>query len=204
MLRKTIIASTIVLGLQGCSANDEVTLENELQQNYLISDFRLSSTYKYWEIRINNGSRQDPTDYEVRSRFDVNIFRTLSNDTVTHLENTRSEYGFDAECLPGYCPIYAVAIDDDNDTHILDSKPLLKSFFGQIDTEAELYFWVKYGAGRESGLPIQYETQGNGYDVIIRWDSLCGVRGTRLIHVSTDGETQPIKDLTEESYEGCV
>jgi hypothetical protein len=163
------------------------------------SSFNLSDEYIYWEIRVGNMSHQDSTDDEVVVRYDEDIFLNLSPVQKSQLASTDSITGFDAWCAPSFCPVFGVALLP-NEAIVIESRQDLLSFFGIIDTVAELSRWIStnnYGLRK-------YEITDYGYRVVASWDNDCGTRGEDLIKIFHDGTIEKIRELSSESYNGCV
>jgi hypothetical protein len=163
------------------------------------SSFNLSDEYIYWEIRVGNMPHQDSTGDEVIVKYDENIFLNLTSVEKSQLASIDSVTGFDAWCAPSYCPVFGVALLS-NEAIAIESRQDLLAFFGAIDTVAELSRWIStnnYGLRK-------YEITDYGFRVIASWDNDCGTRGEDLIKVFRDGTIEKIRELSSESYNGCV
>lgn len=194
----------LALLISGCD-DDKKSREN-LPSNkfgdiseYSLSDFSLNKNYEYWEVRRGHVVSKPEIPDEVLMSFDKKALITLSEAQRLNLKNADSDIGFSAQCLPGYCPIYGVAIIG-NSTILLTSKLELLNLFGKIDTIAELDVWL--WANNYS--PIYYEKVESGYMVVVSWDGLCGTRGEDLIFVDYNGNLTKQKTISTETYKGCV
>ena len=202
---KLLISALVLAGtLTSCGGDDAVVLENEFQLAYQLSEFNLSKTYRYWEIRRGSVEFEESDEYEVIVQFDATAYNGLVDDIKSVLSDAQSQNGFFAQCLPSYCPIYGAAISDQNDVELIDSNTLLKAFFGDIDTEAELFIWVKYSRLSFYNEPLSYEAYEQGYKVVVEWDTLCQRKGSSLIYVDQNGDITELKQLTEEHYDSCA
>jgi hypothetical protein len=85
-------------------------------------------------------SRQEESNDEVLYQFDEDIYSTLGAEKINLLNFADSNNGFDAQSSPAFCPIYAVALLQDS-TFTIE----LLTFFGDIDTEVELYHFFSVG-----------------------------------------------------------
>jgi len=183
----------------------EVSSETELLPNepfmnrtdYVLSDFSLSGNYVYWEIR--RGSLSSEEKDETLYSYDSETYSTLDETNLNNLSQADSEYGFAAQCLPGYCPVYGVTILDGN-TNTLTSKSELLEFFGKVDTEAELNLWL----WANDYYVDLFSKDESGYYVIVSWDSLCGRRGKDLVFVDENGVITEQRTISTEEYHGCV
>jgi hypothetical protein len=173
-------------------------------ENYLLSDFHLCDEYNYWEIRRGALPQQDVTDDEVIAKYDDISFNNLDSTQVQIVTDAVSQGGFAVQCLPSFCPIYAVALRDYNVT-IIDSRSGLIDFFGEIDTEAELSVLLNYDQSYQLRTqPELYEQTADGFLVVLKWDTLCQLRGKDLVKVYKDGEIKKIREISRESYNFCV
>ena len=173
--------------------------DQSFSHSYNAADFNLSENDEDWEIRKGPVSGSSSTDYEVRSQYDTEYFDGLSEFQRELVRDQASNFGYDAQCMPGYCPIYIVALLNGSPV-VIDSRTELLAFLGEIDTESELSLWLS--ANNYSGL--NYEFDNGVYHVLAGWDSLCGTRGTDLIRVLPTGEIDFIRQQSEENYSGCV
>jgi hypothetical protein len=193
-----------ILVLLGCDYEfDSKKSENLPSEVYeelpSFSSFNLSDEYIYWEIRVGNMPHQDSTDDEVIVKYDEDIYLNLTPVEKSQLDSIDSVTGFDAWCAPSYCPVFGVALLP-NEAIAIESSQDLLIFFGTIDTLAELSRWIStnnYGLRK-------YEITDYGFRVIASWDNDCGARGEDLIKVFHDGTIEKIRELSSESYNGCV
>lgn len=190
--------------LLGCGSDDTSEPTDNLpseehEESVTLSSFNLSDEYIYWEIRVGNMSHQEPTNDRVIAKYDEEIYSNLTPTEISLLESIDSVTGFDAQCAPSYCPVFGVALFS-NSAVAIESKQDLLRFFGDIDTVAELSRWIS-----SNNYSLQkYEVTDYGYRVIASWDNNCGTRGEDLIKVFKDGTIEKIKELSSESYNGCV
>ncbi|MEP1384373.1 MAG: hypothetical protein ABJK64_11375 [Paraglaciecola sp.] len=189
-----------ILSLLCLSCSDSEDLPKQaFADEYQLADFNLSDSYIYWEKRRGNLYGQDEQADEVLIQFDAEIYTDLSTEQVALLDTADTNNGYDAQCLPEYCPIYGVALLNDS-SFVIESMTDLVDFFGDIDTEAELYHLVSV----DSSVAKSYEKNEDGYRVVVEWNNLCGLKGTNLIQVFTDGSQELIKELTTEETGTCV
>ncbi|MGF1732192.1 hypothetical protein [Photobacterium kasasachensis] len=199
-MRKISLISLLCLGLFGCNGdNGDELPSTEFSGSYKLSDFTLNENYAYWEVRQGNMSHQESSEDIVLNKFDDDIYSNLSTEQVNLLAEADTNYGFDSRCAPMYCPIYGVAILGTQVT-LIESNTDLISFFGEVDTEAELSYLLSVGYANAK----YYEKNEIGYKVIIEWDNLCGTRGENLIQVHKNGTVELLKELSTEEYQGCV
>ncbi|MEP0354732.1 MAG: hypothetical protein ABJH06_05570 [Paraglaciecola sp.] len=189
-----------ILSLLCLSCSDSEDLPTQaFADEYQLADFNLSDSYIYWEKRRGNLYGQEEQADEVLIQFDAEIYTDLSTEQVALLDTADTNNGYDAQCLPEYCPIYGVALLNDS-SFVIESMTDLVDFFGDIDTEAELYHLVSV----DSSVAKSYEKNEDGYRVVVEWNNLCGLKGTNLIQVFTDGSQELIKELTTEETGTCV
>lgn len=208
MYRKLLIILICSLYLMGCdelNKNKKDGLPDLFFKNeYILSDFNLNANYLYWEIRRGALPGQDVSTYEVIAKYDDVSYSHLDSTQIQIINATSSQNGFAGQCLPSYCPIYAVALID-YDVSIIDSVSKLKAFFGEIDTEAELFILLSYAQDYAlSTEPETYEETDYGYLVVLKWDTLCQLRGKDLVKVYRDGTIEKIKEISRETYSGCA
>ncbi|MDH5547564.1 MAG: hypothetical protein OEZ43_18435 [Gammaproteobacteria bacterium] len=170
--------------------------------DYAFSDFSLSDEYVYWETRLgevigDESGRNEPD--LVLGSFDLATFNNLSDVQKLALSNADSEIGFAAQCLPGYCPVYGVAIKGDTAV-VISTKEELLAFLGEIDSTAELAVWLwanEYSAKF-------YKLTDAGYEVIVAWDTHCQLKGEDLVFVDKAGVITKQRMISTESYESCA
>ncbi|MFT2090047.1 hypothetical protein [Paraglaciecola sp. 2405UD69-4] len=197
-MKNYLLSSIIMLLCMAC--NDSTDLpKQEFADEYQLADFKLSDAYIYWEIRRGNLYSQEDQADEVLTQFDAEIYTDLSTEQVALLDTADTNNGYDAQCLPEYCPIYGVALLNDS-SFVIESMTDLVDFFGDIDTEAELYHLLAI----DYSVPETFEENDEGYRVVIAWNNLCGLKGTNLIQVYPDGSQELIKELTTEETGVCV
>jgi len=197
---KTLVISLLSITLLGCQSDGDDALPNtQFASSYQLSDFNLNDSYNYWEVRRGNMQHQAEEADEVMVRFNDEIHASLTTEQRELLANADTNNGYDAQCLPSYCPIYGVALLNDNAV-VIESKSDLLEFFGDIDTEAELAHLLSIGYST----PKFFQKNDLGYKAILGWDSLCGQRGENLIQVDFDGTITIIKELSTEEYNSCV
>jgi len=187
------------LFLSGCGTEEQRLPSDEYKEEVTLSSFSLNDNYIYWEIRVGNMFHQEEDEDEVILRYDDEVLSELTPAQIKLLENADTNNGFDAYCAPGYCPVYGVALLVDS-VFIIESRQDLLTFFGSIDTLAELSRWLD-----TNGYSLRkYENIASGYRVIAAWDNDCGTRGEDLVEVLLDGTINKIKELSSEEYNGCV
>ena len=79
---------------------------NNFSDQYAMSDFKLNDNYQYWEIRKGNDFSEQKLGHTVLNKYDPEKFTALRSDLSSRIEAVQSDYGFDSQCLPGYCPIF--------------------------------------------------------------------------------------------------
>ena len=206
-----ILSVFLCVLIVACKEDDSgPTLAHTFTGNYEIDDYTLSIESQYWEIRIGFPEYDEyphevssEAEYEVIKSVDAETYSTLSTIQLDVLQATTSEHGFYWTCLPEACPVYAVSMDGDYAT-LIDSDEELLDFFGEIDTEAELYDCLDYSDYKTFVSPVSWETDGENYIAIVDWSNGCGLQGTDLIHVSRKGEINKIRTLTESTTEYCI
>lgn len=196
---KQYLALTILsLLCLGCSDSDDLP-KQAFADEYQLVDFNLSDSYIYWEKRRGNLYGQEGQADEVLIQYDAEIYTDLSTEQIALLDMADTNNGYDAQCLPDYCPLYGVALLQDS-IFVIESMTDLVDFFGDIDTEAELYHLLAV----DYSVPETFEENDEGYRVVIAWNNLCGLKGTNLIQVYPDGTQVLIKELTTEETNTCV
>jgi len=197
----------------GCSENKSDDspgslphLEFEKLSSYLLSDFDLPSDVAYWEARrgsLPQSEWRDSIGYSYEDdllfSFDEIALEALTVQQKDSLNQADSEYGFSSQCQPSYCPIYGVSILGDSAVVISSDSDLL-AHFGNIDTVAELHFWL----WAQSYNAKFYQEVGGGYLVVVGWDNLCGTRGEDLLYVDYNGTITKQREISTEEYSGCV
>lgn len=184
--------------LSGCMHDDSDGTQNdglpatEFSGAYVLADFTLSDTYAYWEIRRGEPGIPE-IDYIVIASFDEERLQSLTDAQLEALAVASADIGFRSECEPGGCPVYGVAIKGDFPVLITSDAQLL-SFFGQIDTPAELSLWLT----AHDYTPVSYEETAAGYLAVADWDNLCGTRGSDLLFVGSDGVITVQRTLSQE------
>lgn len=190
--------------LLACNGTEQAELSStqmpsrSFSDQYSIADFKLNDNYQYWEIRKGSDLTQVKTSHTVIYKYDLEKYSTLQPELSTRLNAVQSDYGFDTQCQPKYCPIYAVATLE-NDIVLIESRDDLLIFFDKIDTEAEVFIYLN-NSGTQ---PKFYEKNNLGYKVLVAWDDLCGTRGENLVQVFTDGTVEVIQELSVSEYDGC-
>lgn len=176
------------------------------KSNYVLSDFDPNDEIKYWEIRRGPLPQSEWRDeigylyeYDVLYQFDETRLESLSDAEVQNLNDADSQYGFSSQCLPDYCPIYGVSVQRSSVVIIASDQELL-DFFGTINTLAELDIWL----WANSYQARHYQEVESGYLVVVAWDNLCGTSGEDLIFVDHNGVITKQREISRESYSGCV
>jgi hypothetical protein len=139
-MKNYFVLSILLFTCFGCNDSNESLPAQIFSTDYQLANFNLSDEYGYWKIRRGNMSRQEESNDEVLYQFDEDIYSTLSAEKINLLNFADSNNGFDAQSAPAFCPIYAVALLQDS-TFTIE----LLTFFGDIDTEAELYHFLSVG-----------------------------------------------------------
>ncbi|WP_300426627.1 hypothetical protein [uncultured Thalassolituus sp.] len=202
-----LLLSLIVSGCGGDKSDGSLPdMEFGGKSNYVLSDFDLNNEVRYWEIRMGPLPQSEWRDeigylyeYDVLYQFDETGLASLSEQEVQNLNDVDSQYGFSSECLPDYCPIYGVSVQGGSVVVIASDQELL-DFFGTINTHAELdvWLWAKSYQAR------YYQEVEGGYMVVVAWDNLCGTSGEDLIFVDHNGVITKQREISRESYSGCV
>lgn len=192
----TILLSLFLFACNGESTQAPLPAKN-FKDQYTLADFKLNDIYQYWEIRKGNHSYQSQ-GHEVLYQFDETKYTQLSTQQIERLQTIHTDYGYDSQCQPEYCPIYAVAVQPDN-YFVIQSETDLIVFFEEIDTEAEVFYYLS----KSGTSPKSFEKNTLGYKVLVAWDNHCGTRGEKLVQVHTDGTVETIKELNESHYDGC-
>lgn len=107
--------------------------------------------------------------------------------------------GFVSLCIPGGCSGYGVALKGDTVELIISEEDLL-SFFGRIDTEVELKFWLWANFYTKF---ISYKKVKSGYKAIVKKNNYCGKIEKKLIFVNQDGSIAELETISTETYQGC-
>ncbi|MCF2947474.1 hypothetical protein L0668_05100 [Paraglaciecola aquimarina] len=197
----TLIISIMLLACNGTEQTNSTSVQlpaSSFAEQYSMADFKLNDNYQYWEIRKGTDLSTAKVGHTVLNKYDPEKFTALQNDLSNRIEAVQSDYGFDSQCLPSYCPIYGVAIRQD-DIVVIESQQDLLVFFDYIDTEAEVFVYLN----KNGAVPKSYEKNALGYKVLVAWDDLCGTHGEKLVQVFTDGTVEDIKELSETQYDGC-
>ena len=204
MMIKHIIVILLTISISACNSDNEESLpNNEFPEITVFSDFSLNDEYIYWEVRRGNLPDEEYFEDAVIARFDESILTTLTETQRDLLSSADTNNGFDVQCRPAFCPIYGVALLNDS-VFIIESQSDMIYFFDGIDTTAELSSWLSISSSLGDTSPKYYEKNESGYRVILDYDDLCGTKGTNLIQVYTDGTVELIKELSTETYDGCV
>jgi len=160
-------------------------LAYQASENQHLVDFKLSVETQYWEVR--NG--QDPyvyPNYNVIAQYDEEIWQNLNALEQDALQSASANTGFRDMCalgwIPDGCLRYAVALTSGSIITI-NTKVALLDFFGEIDTVAELAFWLSQ---RNEWLRF-YRITEFGYQVLAT-ENFCGN--------ITDGVSDVYKDGT--------
>ncbi|WP_024460057.1 hypothetical protein [Marinimicrobium sp. LS-A18] len=212
MTRTLLLA--ISLSLVACSGDDHPSPENPRQTlsipettfsgEYSAEDFDLAQPVDYWEIRLGAIPGLGSDEFERLMTFDASTHEALNDTQKAILEETTVlDTGFGAQCRPLYCPVYAVSLTG-FDATVIDSDALLLEFFGDIDTEAELFVYLTHTPNLSVLTPLAFEANDEGYIVHVAWDSQCLVRGENLIQVSPDGTIETLEELSQEETGVCV
>ncbi|HLR25526.1 MAG TPA: hypothetical protein VK112_06635 [Fodinibius sp.] len=201
-MRKLFLAAIILVMLTGgCSLfeSDELTLPHEFrdQSAYHLSDFHLNGQYTYWEVRRNG--IPDTTTHETIRSYDNSIYESLSSGQRQKIKAATTQRGFVQLCIPGGCSGYGVALHGDT-VELIDSDKKLLTFFGPIDTEAELHLWLW---AKFYSAFISYKKETSGYQAIVKEDNYCGEIKKKLILVNQDGAITDLKTISTETYRGC-
>lgn len=203
MLRNyaSILAFTVLL--TGCDSEHK-GFSNSFAGNYQITDFQFASEHQYWEIRRGWFEQNPEVEHSVLNQFDPASLLTLSQATQTALAETKLYSGFYSSCFPAGCPIYAVAVDNNELLVEIDSRNKLLAFFGDIDTEAELDIWVRYSGFEAITVPVTYEQHQLGYKVMVNWDTTCQLRGSSIVLVEFNGQVSELEQIDTEEYDSCA
>jgi hypothetical protein len=164
---------------------------------YKLSDFHLNGDYTFWEVRLVGLSDTVKTLFS----YDSTAYQNLSPDQQKKIKETSSARGW-GRCFPGGCYAYGIAVKGDSVKRIPGDLSLL-SFFGPIDTEAELHFylWRKPYYGKL----ISYKKIKSGYHVlVIKTNSCFNKYDKDLISVHRDGKITILKTLSTKTSQGCV
>src|SRR5690606_37719233 len=76
----------------------------------------------------------------------------------------------------------------------------LANFFGEIDTEAELAYWL----WSEDYIPLDYQAEDSGFEVTVETSIVCPQRARLRVFVDANGVITPVENLPPESVETCV
>ncbi|MEM8594501.1 MAG: hypothetical protein AAGF06_06775, partial [Pseudomonadota bacterium] len=215
---KTLLSVWLLMGLMACSptdSSDEQPLNDAPPQNgvevpsgktvfksaYALNDFNLSVPSSYWETRLFDTQENA---HSVERRFGVQEYTQLSGHQQSLLALKTSSAGFAVKCRPAECPVYGVSIHN-SDVMLLTNKAELKEFLGDIDTEAEAFVWLSYAQDYQQRMtPMTFEKTSDGYLVELNWDTECQLKGKDLVKVTHDGRIEKVREISRETYEGCV
>lgn len=201
-MKKLFLGGLFLMMLgSGCSIfqSDEDSLPNKFhdQSAYNFSDFQLNGDYTYWEVRRNGVP--DTTKHKTILSYNRSIYQSLSSKQHQKIKAVTTQRGFVQLCIPGGCSGYAVALKGDT-VELIDSDKELLTFFGKIDTEAELHTWLWAKFYSEV---ISYKKEKSGYQAIVKKDNYCGEIKKKLILVNQDGSITDLQTISTETYQGC-
>jgi hypothetical protein len=133
--------------------------------------------------------------------YDSSAYRNLSTDQHKKIKAAASKRGWQ-RCFPGGCYAYGIAVKGGSVRRIPRDLKLL-IFFGSIDTEAELHFylWTKPFYTKL----ISYKKVKSGYHVlVIKTNSCFNKYDKDLISVHKNGKITILKTLSSKKSQGCV
>lgn len=168
-----------------------------------LDEFNLDKEYQYIEIRRDNFGSDDKSFDIVHQLL---IDGVLPNATIqAELDDMTSSTGFYYGCFPAGCPFYAVTLTVNNEINVWDSKQAMFDAFVQIDTVAEVYFWLKYSGFEPIITPKSYKIDEDGsYLVEADWDTVCQLQGRSIFKVTPQGTVSEFERIKEEKYDSCA
>lgn len=155
---------------------------------YTLSDFSLSKTVDYWHIE--QGSMVDPYPDEVLFQFNADTYDGLSDTLKADIDSQNSNTGFMYGCDPSSCSHYGVTLEG-SVIDLVISKDELLDLFQEVDTAAELDFWLwahRYDAKL-------FELTETGYRVLSDTHP-CNGNGELLLEVNSNGTIEVIRTVT--------
>jgi len=204
----------MVLLLVGCGDSDDdsnglfsinSTSRETFQplDQYQYEDFNLTEDVLYWETRI--GPSQLAGVPQV-SRHELLFFyaqealaATFEDRLDELLQNDEPLTGFADKCFPSRCLAYIAGLNPQSNFTILTDQELA-NFFGEIDTEAELAYWL----WSEDYIPLDYQAEDSGFEVTVETSIVCPQRARLRVFVDANGVITPVENLPPESVETCV
>lgn len=195
--------------LVGCGSSDDdkdqrddlPELANVFQPipDYAFDDFQLDSNVLYWEIRAGNRDPRAGGTTEAVWRYDTDRYQALTDEQQAQLDATESTGRLQDSCMTEYCVNYGAAITEDG-VEVLHDEPGLLAFFGRIDSEAELNFWL--WANEYNGLT--YEVVDAGYTAIAFWsDPLCAEDVYYRLYVDANGAISETEEVLRREPTVC-
>src|SRR5690606_22201765 len=210
---KSIPWLLVVLLLAGCGNSDDdsnglfsfssTSREAFLPlDEYQSDDFNLTEDALYWETRIGPAlSAGVPQVFRHQLLFfyaQEALVATFDNrsDELVQVEPLT---GFADKCFPSRCLAYIAGLNPQRDFTILTDQELA-NFFGEIDTEAELAYWL----WSEDYIPLDYQAEDSGFEVTVETSIVCPQRARLRVFVDANGVITPVENLPPESVETCV
>src|SRR5690606_5287004 len=209
---KSIPWLLVVLLLAGCGNSDDdsnglfsfssTSREAFLPlDEYQSDDFNLTEDALYWETRIGPAlSAGVPQVFRHQL-----LFFYAQEALVATFENRLDELvqvepltGFADKCFPSRCLAYIAGLNPQSDFTILTDQELA-SFFGEIDTEAELAYWL----WSADYIPLDYMVEDSGFEVTVETSVVCPQRSRLRLFVDANGVITPVETLSSESVETC-
>lgn len=180
--------------------------------DYSFADFQLTADVRYWEMRLGprDGLIYDeemeewvfiPRHHPAETlwSFDSEQYQLLSEEIRQQVAESSSETGFTAGCQPDYCPVFAVAVKNDDVKMAITLSELL-GLFDYLDTEAELYLWLWANEYQ----PLSYKKDVNSYEVIVHWlDPMCREDKYYRLFVDQSGGITEMELLLKKAPDLC-
>lgn len=192
-----LIASIMFSLLSACgSGNDSEDLPKtnfKAIASYNAADFNLSLNVDYWELRQQDRDTDPAISASALVQLDVTDYEALAYSIKAEIDAYRNDVGFGGNCLPTACVLYILYVIDDTLGDVT-SKTALVDFFGGIDTEAELAYYLKYAYGYQV---ISYDEVAGGYNVYYQLNG-CSSKTWHIAFVDTNGVITGIKKVKEQ------
>lgn len=168
---------------------------------YQSDDFNLTEDALYWETRVGPAT-QAGVPQVLRHQL---LFFYAQEALVATFENRLDELiqteplaGFADKCFPSRCLVYIAGLTPQSNFTILTDQELA-SFLGEIDTEAELAYWL----WAEDYIPLDYLVEEGGFEVTVETSTICPQRTRQRLFVDNNGVITPVENLPSESVETC-
>lgn len=210
-MTKAIPWVLMALLLVGCGDSDEGGLFSGFRSTaranfqpldqYQYDDFNLSEDVLYWETRVGPALAAG-TPQVFRHQL---LFFYAQEELVASFEDRLDELpqeepltGFADNCYPSRCLIYIAGLTPESSFTILTDQELV-NFFGDLDTEAELAYWL----WSEGYIPRDFMAVDSGFEATVETSILCPQRTRLRVFVDGNGVITPVENQPEDSVETC-